>query len=130
MDASRKSVATASVVNELRRHTPRPGDKSHLDEVFISINGEEKYLWRAVDQGGVVLDILVQSRRNTKATRRFFGKLLKGLWYVPRVPVTDKRAGYQVAYREMLPSVEHRRSKYLNNRAEDSHQPRRQRSAG
>nr|WP_271209089.1 IS6 family transposase [Rhodococcus wratislaviensis]GLK33542.1 IS6 family transposase [Rhodococcus wratislaviensis] len=116
-----------SYANQLRRRRPRPGDKWHLDEVFLPINGERMYLWRAVDQDGVVLDILVQSRRNAKAAKQFFRKLLKGLRYVPRVLVTDKLASYQVAHREMLASVEHRRSKYLNNRAENSHQPTRQR---
>jgi putative transposase len=71
-------------------------------------------LWRAVDQHGDVLDILVQSRRNAVAAKRFFRKLLKGLRYVPRVIVTDKLASYQVAHRELVPSVTHRRSKYLN----------------
>ena len=116
-----------SYANQLRRRRPRPCDRWHLDEVFIPINGEQKYLWRAVDQDCVVLDILVQSRRNAKAAKRFFRKLLKGLRYVPRVLVTDKLASYQVAHLEMLASVEHRRSKYLNNRAENSHQPTRQR---
>ena len=78
--------------NELRRRRPRPGDKWHLDEVFIRINGETHYLWRAVDQHGEVLDILVQSRRNKRAARKFFRKLLKGLEYVPRVLITDKLA--------------------------------------
>jgi len=109
----------------LRRWRPRPGDKWHLDEVFVKINGTTHYLWRAVDQHGDVLDILVQSRRNAVAAKRFFRKLLKGLRYVPRVLVTDKLASYQVAHREVLPSVTHRRSKYLNNRAENSHQPTR-----
>ena len=72
-----------------------------------------------------MLDILVQSRRNAVAAKRFFRKLLKGLRYVPRVIVTDKLASYQVAHRKLLPSVTHRRSKYLNNRAENSHQPTR-----
>src|SRR6476661_3820577 len=85
------------------------------------------YLWRAVDQHGNVLDALVQPRRNAKAAKRFFHKLLKGLQYVPRVIVTDGLSSYQVAHREMVPSVQHRRSKYLNNRAENSHQPTRQR---
>lgn len=116
-----------SYANQLRRRRARPGDKWHLDEVFIRINGTQHYLWRAVDQDGNVLDVLVQSRRNAKAAKRFFRKLLKGLRYVPRVIVTDKLASYQVAHREMLASVEHRRSKYLNNRAENSHQPTRQR---
>ena len=90
---------------QLRRRRPRPGDKWHLDEVFVKINGTTHYLWRAVDQHGDVLDILVQSRRNAVAAKRFFRKLLKGLRYVPRVLVTDKLASYQVAHREVLPSV-------------------------
>ena len=113
--------------NELRRRRPRPGDKWHLDEVFVRINGTQHYLWRAVDQNGNVLDVLVQARRNAKAATRFFRKLLKSLRCVPRVIVTDKLASYEVAHRETMASVEHRRAKYLNNRAENSHQPTRQR---
>jgi putative transposase len=113
--------------NGLRRRRPRPGDKWHLDEVFITINGMRHYLWRAVDQHGNVLDILVTSRRDTRAAMRFFRKLLKGLEYVPRVLVTDKLGSYAAAQRQVLRSVEHRQSKYLNNRAENSHQPTRQR---
>ena len=113
--------------NGLRRRRARPGDKWHLDEVFIKIGGKIHYLWRAVDQHGNVLDILVTSRRDAKAATRFFRKLLTGLEYVPRVLVTDKLASYPVAHRRLIPSVEHRRSKYLNNRAENSHQPTRQR---
>jgi len=113
--------------NQLRRRRPRPGDKWHLDEVFVNINGTIHYLWRAVDQHGNVLDVLVQPRRNAVAAKRFFHRLLKGLQYVPRVIVTDGLSSYQVAHREIVPSVAHRRSKYLNNRAENSHQPTRQR---
>ena len=109
--------------NTLRRRRPQPGDKWHLDEVFISINGVQHYLWRAVDQDGNVLDILVQPRRDKKAAVKFLRKLLKGLTYVPRVVITDKLASYAAALREVLPSVEHRRHKGLNNRAENSHQP-------
>jgi len=76
-------------------------------------------MWRAVDQDGNVLDILVQSRRTAAAAKRFFRKLLKGLRYVPRVIVTDKLASYRLAHRELVPSVTHRGSKYLNNRAEN-----------
>jgi len=75
--------------NELRHRRPRWGDKWHLDEVFLTINGKRYYLWRAVDQHGNVLDILVPSRRNKKAAKKFFRKLLKGLEYVPRVIITD-----------------------------------------
>ncbi len=114
--------------NALRRRRPRPGDKWHLDEVFISINGVQHYLWRAVDQDGTVLDILVQRRRNQAAARKFFRRLLKDLRYVPRVLITDKLASYGAAKREVLPSVEHRRHKGLNNRAENSHQPTRERA--
>jgi putative transposase len=114
-------------VNGLRRRRARPGDKWHLDGVFIKIGGKTHYLWRAVDQHGDVLDILVTSRRDANAATRFFRKLLKGLEYVPRVLVTDKLASYSVAHRRLMPGVEHRRSKYLNNRAENSHQPTRQR---
>ena len=110
---------------QLRRRRPRPGDKWHFDEVFVTINGTTHYLWRAVDQHGNVLDILVQSRRNAVAAKRFFRKLRKGLRYVPRVIVTDRLASYQVAARALLPSVTHRRSRYLLNRAENSHQPTR-----
>jgi putative transposase len=106
-----------SFANGLRRRRSRPGDKWHLDEVFIKINSKAHYLWRAVDQHGTVLDILVTSRRDAKAATRFFRKLLKGLKYLPRVLVTDKLASYGVARRRMMPGVEHRRSKYLNNRA-------------
>src|SRR6202043_3385347 len=91
----------------------------------VSINGKTHYLWRAVDQDGNVLDILVQSRRNKKAAKRFFRKLLKGLQYVPRVIITDKLKSYGAAKREILPGVEHRQHKGLNNRAENSHQPTR-----
>jgi putative transposase len=121
--------------NNLRRRRARPGDKWHLDEVFLKITGKKHYLWRAVDQDGTVLDILVQSRRTKAAgalwAKKFLAqrapKLLKGCTYVPRVLITDKLASYGAAKREVLPSVEHRQSRYLNNRAETSHQPTRKR---
>ena len=80
-----------------------------------------------MDQDDNVLDILVQSRRNKKAAKKFFRKLLKGFTYVPRVIMTDKLKSYGAAKREMLPGVEHRQSRYLNNRCENSHRPTRQR---
>jgi putative transposase len=109
--------------NGLRRKSPRPGDRWHLDEVFLKINGRLHCLWRAVEQDGDVLDILVQSRRNRKAAKKFFRKLLKGLRYVPRAIITDKLKSYHAVKRELLPSVEHLQEKGLNNRAENSHQP-------
>jgi putative transposase len=93
--------------------------------VFLTINGQQSYLWRAVDQNGNVLDILVQSRRNKKAAKKFFRKLLKGGQYVSRVIITDTLKSYGAAKREILPGVEHRQHKGLNNRAENSHQPTR-----
>ena len=98
-----------------------------MDEVFIRVRGKQHYLWRAVDQDGHVLDILVQSRRSAKAAERFFRKRLKGSQYVPRVLVTDKLRSCAAAKREVLPSVGRRQSRYLNNRAEVSHQPTRRR---
>jgi putative transposase len=93
--------------------------------VFIRIQGVLHDLWRAVDQDGVVLDILVQPRPDANAAKRFFKRLLKGLQYVPRVIVTDKLRSHGVAQRQLLPGVEHRQSRYLNNRAENSHRPTR-----
>ena len=113
--------------NQLRRRRPRPGDKWHLDEIFLTINGPRQHLWRSVDQDGHVLDILVQPRRDKKAAKKFFRKLLKGCQYVRRVIITDKLKSYGAAKRQMLLSVEHRQHRYLNNRAENSHQPTRQR---
>jgi putative transposase len=89
----------------------------------LTINGKRHYLWRALDQDDNVLDILVQSRRNKKAAKKFFRKLFKGLQYVPRGVITDKLRSYGAAKREILPGVEHRQSRYLNNRCENSHRP-------
>ncbi len=113
--------------NALRRRRPRPGDKWHLDEVFSAINGVTHYLWRAVDQEGHGLDILVQRRRNKAAAKQFFRRLLKGLQYVPWVLITDKLASDGAAQRETLPGVEHRQHRRVNNRAENAYQPTRER---
>jgi len=113
--------------NQIRRRLPHAGDKWHLDEVVITISGVKHWLWRAVDQNGTVLDILVQSRRDTQAAKRLLRKLMKRQCRVPRVMITDKLASYGAAKREVMPSVEHRKHKGLNNRAENSHQPTRQR---
>jgi putative transposase len=111
--------------NGLRHRSPRPGARWHLDEVFIKLNGRLHYLWRAIDQDGNVLDILVQSRRDKKAAKKFFRKLLKRLRYLPRVIITDKLRSYSAAKAEVLPGVEHCQDKGQNNRAENSHQPTR-----
>ena len=97
----------ATYAKQIRAHDPRLGDRWHLDEVFLKIQGKLQYLWRAVDQDGEVLDILVQSRRNKRAAKKFFRKLLKVLRYVPRVIVTDKLRSYAAAKAEILPSVQH-----------------------
>ena len=109
--------------NQIRRRLPGAGDKWHLDEVVIKIAGKTHWLWRAVDQHGRVLDVLVQSRRDKRAAKRLLRKLLKRQGRPPRVLVTDKLASYPAAKQELMPGVEHRRHKGLNNRAENSHQP-------
>src|SRR4051812_20929000 len=113
--------------NQIRRKLPDPGDKWHLDEVCLMIRGTKHWLWRAVDQDGFVLDVLVQSRRDKQAAKRLLRKLLKKQCRTPRVLITDKLASYSAAKGEVMPSVEHRRHKDLNNRAENSHQPTRRR---
>ena len=113
--------------NQIRRRLPCAEDKWHLDEVVVTIAGVKHWLWRAVDQTGHVLDILVQSRRDTQAAKRLLRKLLKRQCRAPRVMITDKLASYGAAKREVMPSVEHRKHKGLNNRAENSHQPTRRR---
>src|SRR2546429_7131060 len=113
--------------NRIRRRGPRRGDKWHLDEVVITIAGQKHWLWRAVDQEGFVLDVLVQSRRDKKAAKRLLRKLLKKQGRAPRVLITDKLRSYGAAKREVMPGVEHRQHKGLNNRAENSHQPTRRR---
>jgi putative transposase len=113
--------------NLIRRRLPRPGDKWHLDEVVLKIAGKTHYLWRAVDQHGAVLDVLVQSRRDRKAAKRRLRKLLKRQCRAPRVMITDRLKSYGAAKREIRPGVEHRQHNGLNNRAENSHQPTRRR---
>src|SRR5437868_7204419 len=109
--------------NQIRRRLPRVGDKWHLDEVVLKIAGVKHWLWRAVDQTGVVLDVLVQRRRD----KRLLRKLLKKQMRPPRVMITDKLASYGAVKREVMPSIEHRQHKGLNNRAENSHQSTRRR---
>lgn len=94
-------------------------------KVVVSIGGKKHWLWRAVDQDGFVLDALVQSRRNPKAAKRLMPKLLKGQRHAPRV--TDKLRSCAAAKRDVIPGVQHRLRKGLNNLAENSHQPIRRR---
>ena len=111
----------------LRRRRGRMGDTWHLDEVFVTIQGRRQYLWRAVDEDGDVLDILVQSHRNRRVAIRFFRTLLKAQGRVPRRLITDQLRSYAAAARIVMPSVVHVTDQYANNRAEVSHQPTRQR---
>ncbi|MGV2125534.1 IS6 family transposase [Agrobacterium vitis] len=114
--------------NDIRRRSAgRLGDIWHFDEVVITIAGKKHWLWRAVDQDGFVLDVLVQSRRDAKAAKRLMRKLLKGQCRAPRVIITDKLRSYGAAKRDIMPGIEHRSHKGLNNRAENSHQPVRRR---
>ena len=111
----------------LKRRQGRLGNVWHLDEVFVKIRGERHYLWRAVDQDGDVIEILVQRKRNSRAAKRFFRKLLKEQGSTPWRLVTDKLKSYGAAHRMTMPCVDHNTARYENNRAEVSHQPTRQR---
>ena len=113
--------------NQIRRRLPRVGDKWHLDEVALKIAGVKHWLWRAVDQTGIVLDVLVQRRRDKQAAKRLLRKLLKKQMRPPRVMITDKLRSYGAARAKMGLCVEHRQHKGLNNRAENSHLPTRRR---
>jgi putative transposase len=113
-----------AIARRIRSTAPGRGDKWHLDEVVVTINGRKHWLWRAVDQRGAVLDVLVQSRRDKAAAKRLMRKLLKRHGR-PRVIVTDKLRSYRAANNELGLNVEHRQHKGLNNRAENSHQPTR-----
>jgi putative transposase len=106
----------------IKKRQPKRGDKWHLDEVCLTIKGKKYWLWRAIDQDGYELEVLLQPRRNAKAALRFFKKLLKGLCSAPRVMITDKLRSYKAAKKKMLKSTEHRSHKRLNNRIEVSHQ--------
>ena len=103
---------------QLRRRQGRLGDTWFLDEVFVTINGQRHYLWRAVDQDGDVIEILVQPRRNGRAARKFFRKLLKSQRQKPFRLVTDKLGSDRVAHRDVMPRVTHDTNRYANNRAE------------
>ena len=111
----------------LRRRRGQMGDTWHLDELFVTIHGQRQYLWRAVDQDGDVIDILVRPRRNRHAAARFFRTLLKSQGRLPRRLVTDKLRSYAAAHRVVMPAVTHSTRQYENNRAEVSHQPTRHR---
>ena len=106
----------------IRRDRPRPNDKWHMDEVVIPINGVKHWLWRAVDANGDALDILVRTRRNAKAAKRFLTRLIARFGQ-PRVVITDKLRGYTKPIAHLAPGADHRAHKDLNNRIEGSHRP-------
>ena len=112
---------------KLKRRQGRLGDIWHLDEVFIRINGQQQYLWRAVDQDGDVIEILVQPYRNQHAAERFFRRLLRGQGKEPLRIITNKLRSYSAAMRTIFSGVNHNTERCANNRAEASHQPTRQR---
>jgi putative transposase len=111
--------------NQLRCKRPYIADKWHLDEVVVTLKGQQYYLWRAVDAEGNVLDVLLQRHRDPHAAKRFFRRLLKKQGFVPRVIVTDKLKSYEAAKKQVMKNVEHRQHKGLNNLCENSHQPTR-----
>ena len=111
---------------KLKKQQGRLSDTWHIDEVFITIQGERQYLWRAVDQDGDTIDILVQRRRNQRAAERFFRRLFKGQGREPRWLITDKLRSYDAAHRTVMPTVKHINDVYANNRVEVSHQATRQ----
>lgn len=111
----------------LKRKRPSRRNIWHLDEVVITIAGQRNWLWRAVDQDGYVLDEIVQTRRDTKAAKRLLKRLLKKQGCAPKRLITDKLGSYAAARRQIMPAVEHRSHKGLNNRAENSHLPLRKR---
>lgn len=116
-----------SIARNLRRRQRRSGDVWHLDEVAVKISGRKFWLWRAVDQAGLVLDEILQSKRDKRAAKRLLRRLMKQHGLVPKRIITDKLRSYDAAKREIAPGVEHRSHKGLNNRAENSHLPFRKR---
>jgi putative transposase len=112
---------------KLRLQRPQPSGRWHLDEVFVSIGGRRMYLWRAVDDEGEVLDVLVQARRDKRAALKLMRKLLKKHGVAPEHWITDKLPSYGAALRRLGASRRHVTGERLNNRAENSHLPVRQR---
>ena len=115
------------ITHVLRRRQPRPGDVWHLDEVVVKIAGRSYWLWRAVDQNGVVLEEVLQSRRDKRAAKRLLVKLMKRWGFIPKRIITDKLRSYGAAKREVAPGIDHWSHKGINNRAENSHLPLRKR---
>jgi transposase-like protein len=110
------------LARRLRQRRPRPGDRWHLDEMVVRIAGKRLYLWRAVNQEGEILDVLVQRRRDKRAAVKLMRKLLRKQGFVPQLVVTDKLRSYAAAFQALRLSCRHERGLRMNNRAENSHQ--------
>ena len=120
----------AIYTRRLKRRHRGFGDTFYIDEVFVKINGKQRYLWRAVDQDGEVVDVYLQAKRDGAAARRFFRRLLRNHGSEPRKIVTDKLRSYGVAHRELIPESIHSTKQYENNRVEQSHETTRVRERG
>ena len=120
----------AIYTRRLKRKHHGFGDTFYIDEVFVKINGKQRYLWRAVDQDGEVVDVYLQAKRDGAAAKRFFKRLLRSHGCEPRKIVTDKLRSYGVAQRKLMPEVIHSTKQYENNRAEQSHEATRVRERG
>jgi transposase-like protein len=115
------------IARRLRQRRPRPSNRWHLDEMVMRIAGERTYLWRAVDDEGEVLDMLVQRRRDSRAALRLMRKLLKKQGFAPKLLVTDKLRSYGSAFRRLRLTCRHEQGLRKNNRVENSHQAVRRR---
>ncbi len=111
------------IAEELRRRRPRPTSQWHLDEMAVLIGGRQFWLWRALDDEGEVLDLLVQRRRDAKAAAKLMRRLLKKPGFAPDVLVTDRLRSYGAAKTELGLSARHEQGLRKNNRAENSHLP-------
>ena len=120
----------AIYTRKLKKRHRGYGDTLFIDEVFVKIDGKQRYLWRAVDQDGEVADVYLQAKRDGVAAKRFFTRLLRLHGQEPRKIVTDKLRSYGVAHRELIPDSIHVNDRYANNRAEQSHETTRVRERG
>ena len=111
-----------AIARGLRQRRPRPGDRWHLDEMVARIAGRRIYLWRAVDQEGQILDLLIQPRRDKRAAAKLMRKPLKKQGFAPKLAVTDKLRSYAAAFQALGLTCRHEQGQRMNNRAENSHQ--------
>ena len=116
-----------AIARRLRQGRAKPTARWHLDEMAVRIGGQHLYLWRAVDDEGEVLDVLVQRGRDRHAARKPMRKLLKKQGFAPTDITTDKLRSYGAAFAELGLTARHEQGLRRNNRAEVSHQPVRRR---